>query len=99
MKQEIKTPLLVTVVVLVVVVVGYFGFQKIGSTGGLDQGQIKYTPGKPPWEETDPSKQGPGGVPGGGGFSGSSASAPAGNAPPANAPPGLSAPTLGNGGR
>jgi hypothetical protein len=59
MKQEIKTPFVVVVVVLVLCVVGYFGI-KAGGAGTLDQGQVKYTPGKPPWEETDPSKKGPG---------------------------------------
>lgn len=78
MKEEVKTPLLVAVVVVLVLVVGYFGYKSISGAGNLDQGQIKYTPGKPPWEETDPSKKGPGGAPGGGGFGG-----PAGMAPPA----------------
>ena len=67
MKAEIKTPILIAAVAIVVIVAGAFIFKSIGSAGDLDQGQIKYTPGKPPWMETDPSKKGPGSAPGGGG--------------------------------
>jgi len=51
MKEQIKTPVLVAIVAVVVAVVAYFGFKSISGAGNLDQGQIKYTPGKPPWEE------------------------------------------------
>ncbi len=67
MNERFKTPAIVVVVVAIVVAVVYYGFNTIGNAGNLDQGQVKYTPGKPPWEETDPSKKGPGGAPGGGG--------------------------------
>ena len=100
MKAEIKTPVIVVVVINVVALVGFFGSKMIGGSGDLDQGQVKYTPGKPPWMETDPSKKGPGASPNGGGMSAPGGSAPAqpgGNAP-ANAPPGMGAPALGNGG-
>ena len=97
MKQEIKTPLIVTVVAVVALVLGYFGYQSIARAGNLDQGQVNYTPGKPPWEETDPSKRGPGGPPGGGGVPGPAAStAPSTAQPQANVPPGLTAPTIDN---
>jgi hypothetical protein len=95
MKQEVKTPLIVAIVALVVIAVGYFGFKTMSGAGGLDQGQVKYTPGKPPWEETDPSKKGPGGPP---------PVVP--SAPPQTAtmstdpiPPGMSAPTVNNSGK
>jgi len=91
MKEQVKTPLLVAVIVIAVGIFGYLGMKAMGA-GDLDQGQVKYTPGKPPWMETDPSKRGPGGT-------------PAGGTPPANLnpgvaggpPPGMSAPVLGNG--
>ena len=97
MKQQVKTPLLVTVAVIAAAVLIYFGAKLIGSTGDLDQGQVKYTPGKPPWEETDPSKRGPGGAPGGGGPGAPSAGSQA-QVPPGT-PQGIPAgpPTLGNG--
>jgi len=91
MKNEIKTPLIVVAAVAVLGVLAFFGTRAM-SVGDLDQGQVKYTPGKPPWLETDPSKKGPGASPGG---------APATGTPAANteshAPPGVGAPTLGNG--
>jgi len=62
MKDQVKTPILVAIVVLAVGVIGYFGVKSM-SAGDLDQGQVKYTPGKPPWMETDDSKKGPGGGP------------------------------------
>ena len=109
MKAEIKTPVLVAVVVIAVAVVGYFILNSVSNSGNLDQGQVKYTPGKPPWEETDPSKKGPGGAPGGGGPGAPAGGAPAGapgataggpppgqpGGQPGGPPPGLSAPSLG----
>lgn len=97
MKKEVKTPLLVVIAVVAVAVLIYFGAKLIGSTGDLDQGQVKYTPGRPPWEETDPSKKGPGGPPGGGG-PGAPQGAGAQQLPPGT-PQGIPAgpPTLGNG--
>jgi len=64
MREEVKTPLIVAVIVVVVAVVAYFGWKTLSNAGNLDQGQVQYTPGKPPWEETDPNKRGPGGAPG-----------------------------------
>lgn len=93
MKAEVKTPVLVAVVAVVVVVALFFGYRSIANAGNLDQGQVQYTPGKPPWEETDPNKKGPGASPAGGGFGAPSQSEPA-----PNAPPGMGAPALGNGG-
>ena len=52
-------------VLAVLAIVVYLGMNAMSSDGGLDHGQIKYTPGKPPWMETDPSKKGPGGGPAG----------------------------------
>lgn len=76
--------------------------------GNLDQGQVKYTPGVPPWQEKDPSKKGPGAAPGGGGPGGGGPgaggpAAPAQNsqnsaqAPPGGGPPGMTAPERGMG--
>jgi hypothetical protein len=93
MKQEIKTPIIVVVATLVVGLVAWYGLGQVGNAGNLDQGQIKYTPGKPPWQESDPSKQGPGGAPGGGGF-GATGQAPAAGGPP----PGFTPPTVNNSG-
>lgn len=64
MKQEIKTPLLIAIAAVALIGLAVWGFSFMNNTGNLDQGQIKYTPGKPPWMENDPSKQGPGGAPG-----------------------------------
>ncbi len=67
--------------------------------GNLDQGQVKYTPGVPPWQEKDGSKKGPGGAPGGGG-PGSAAPESLENttqAPPGGGPPGMTAPERGMG--
>ncbi|MFN3683464.1 MAG: hypothetical protein ACK41F_05955 [Fimbriimonadaceae bacterium] len=63
MREEVKTPLIVAVIAIVVAVVAYFGWKTLSTAGNLDQGQVRYTPGKPPWEEADPSKRGPGGAP------------------------------------
>lgn len=64
--QELKTPIVVAIVVIVVGVAAFFGYRAMSSAGDLDQGQVKYTPGKPPWLETDPNKKGPGASPGAG---------------------------------
>jgi len=82
MKAEIKTPVVVVAVVALLAVIVYFGMKTIGDVGSLDHGQMKYTPGVPPWKETDPSKRGPGGSPG--------VASP-------TAPAGMGAPALGNG--
>lgn len=98
MKTEVKTPVLVGVVVAAILVLGYFLLKTMGSAGNLDQGQVQYTPGKPPWEETDVNKKGPGASPGtspgaapGGVPSAAPATTPTGAAP---APPGMSAPII-----
>ncbi|HWD38924.1 MAG TPA: hypothetical protein VG944_08760 [Fimbriimonas sp.] len=83
MNKELKTPMLVGVVAVVVVVLGFWMFKSISSVGNLDQGQVKYTPGVPPWKEADPSKRGPGTTVGG----------PAAGGP--GGPPGVSAPQVG----
>ena len=57
MKEQVKTPVIVVLVVAFVAVLAFFG-SKAFSSGDLDQGQVQYTPGKPPWEETDPNKKG-----------------------------------------
>ncbi|MBI1333789.1 MAG: hypothetical protein JST12_12940 [Armatimonadetes bacterium] len=81
--------------------------------GDLDQGQVKYTPGVPPWKETDPAKKGPGGISSGGnggGTGGAQTTAPGmapgsdmkGNStapPPGGGPPGMTAPDRGMGGK
>ena len=61
MKQEIKTPVLIVIAVLVLAGVGYFIMQSVGNAGNLDHGQVKYNPGVPPFLEKDPTKRGPGG--------------------------------------
>jgi len=66
MKEQIKTPILIVIAVVFVVAVGLWGYSTIGKAGNLDQGQIKYTPGTPPWLEKDPNKRGPGGPSGAG---------------------------------
>lgn len=90
MKEQVKLPLLVAVIVIAVGIFGYFGMKAM-SAGDLDQGQVKYTPGKPPWMESDPSKRGPGSGP-----------PPVQTSQPnpgmaGGPPPGMSAPVLGNG--
>lgn len=99
MKENVKTPLLVVVVVIIVAAVVFFGIKTIGGSGNLDQGQVQYTPGKPPWEETDPSKKGPGGAPGVPPSGTPDAGAPSGG--PAVAPGGapVGPPVLGNTGK
>lgn len=100
MKSEIKTPVIVVVIIAVVTLLVFVGM-KLNNTGGLDSGQVKYTPGKPPWEETDPSKKGPGGPPSGGPTAGGPgagselAGANAAPPPPGGAPVG--APVINNG--
>lgn len=100
MKSEVKTPVIVAVAIVALIVLGYFLVKTMGGAGNLDQGQVQYTPGKPPWEETDPSKKGPGASPGspsGGPPAGAPSAAPV-TTPSGTqaAPPGMSAPTLGN---
>jgi len=43
--------------VFVCVVVAFFAIKSASGQGNLDQGQVKYDPGVPPWEEKDPAKQ------------------------------------------
>lgn len=62
MKEQLKTPIIVIVAVVALVILG-FVIKKAMNAGNLDQGQVKYTPGVPPWEEKDPSKRGPGAAP------------------------------------
>jgi len=65
MKTQVKTPVLVAVAVVLLGGIGYWGVKSMGSAGDLDQGQIKYTPGKPPWLENGGGNkaQPPGGAP------------------------------------
>jgi len=62
MKAQVKTPVVVVIVVAVLGLVVFFGMKSVGNAGGLDHGQIPYTPGVPPFKETDPTKKGPGGL-------------------------------------
>lgn len=55
MKEQAKLPLVIVAAVAVVALLVYFG-QKAMSVGDLDTGQVKYTPGKPPWD--DPLRKG-----------------------------------------
>ena len=96
MKTEVKTPVLIGVVAVAVLVLGYFLFKTMSGAGNLDHGQVQYTPGKPPWEETDASKKGPGASPGAPGGGAASAAPPTSPNGTASAPPGMTAPTLGN---
>jgi hypothetical protein len=90
MKDQAKLPIIVLVVVAVVALLYFFG-SKAFTAGNLDSGQVKYTPGKPPWEETDPSKKGPGASPGAG-----QTAPPQGQpAPDGRAPAGMGAPDRG----
>ncbi len=93
MKQEIKTPILIVVAVVAVIGLAVWGFSFMSNTGNLDQGQVKYTPGVPPWMENDASKQGPGGAPGGGADPSQSAS------PNGSPGPGVAPPTVSNSGK
>lgn len=62
MKSEVKTPVVIVAVVVLVLVLGLMGMKFIGSVGNLDQGQVSYTPGVPPWMQKDPTKRGPAGL-------------------------------------
>ena len=95
MKDQVKLPVLIVFVVAIVAVVIYMGSKAMGA-GDLDQGQTKYTPGVPPWE--DPLKKGapPAGSPGAGQPVPPQPTNP-GSTPPGGGPPGMTAPTLGNG--
>lgn len=79
MKDQIKAPVIVVAVVALVAALVFFGSKAV-SAGDLDQGQVKYTPGKPPWE--DPLQKG-----------NNNGRAPAPD--PAAAPPGVTPPTRG----
>jgi hypothetical protein len=90
MKEQIKVPVLVVSVIALVALCLFMG-TKAMHAGDLDQGQVQYTPGKPPWLEKDPTKKGPGGAP---------PSVPAGGPSVddgTHAPPGVGAPVIGNG--
>lgn len=56
MREELKTPLMIALAVVAVALLAFFGYRTIGGAGQLDQGQIEYTPGVPPWME--PGAQG-----------------------------------------
>lgn len=62
MKEQLKLPLVIVAVLALVGFVFVLGKKAI-SAGDLDQGQIQYTPGVPPWQEKDPKKGLPGGPP------------------------------------
>jgi len=62
MKDEVKTPVIVVLAVVVIGLIVFFAV-KAFNAGNLDQGQVQYTPGVPPWQEKDPNKRGPGGAP------------------------------------
>lgn len=49
MKSEVKTPVLIVAVVVLVALAGFAILKFAGGGGDLDQGQVKYTPGVPPW--------------------------------------------------
>lgn len=55
MKSELKPPVFVAAIVALVVVLGFVIFKFAGSSGDLDQGQVKYTPGVPPWMDKEAS--------------------------------------------
>jgi hypothetical protein len=57
MKTEIKTPVLVGVMVVLVGGLIVFAMKYFSGVGSLDHGQIAYTPGVPPWGEKDPAKK------------------------------------------
>lgn len=50
MSERLKTPLIVVAVIAVAALVAFLGTRAM-SAGNLDQGQVKYTPGVPPWQE------------------------------------------------
>lgn len=62
MKDEVKTPVIVVAALVVIGLIVFFAMKALNA-GNLDQGQIQYTPGVPPWQETDPNKRGPGSGP------------------------------------
>ena len=84
MKAQVKGPVVVIAIIAVVGFVVYLGMNTISNSGGLDHGQIKYTPGKPPWMEKDSSKKGPGGSPGVANSNGSAAPGMPGGSPVIN---------------
>jgi hypothetical protein len=84
MKDQVKAPIIVVAVVAIVGALFFFG-SKAMSAGDLDQGQTKYTPGKPPWE--DPLQKG--------NNNGRAPIPDQPTAPPSGGPPGLTAPTRG----
>lgn len=55
MKTQLKVPVLIAVVAAAVIVL-FVAFNHASSAGNLDQGQVKYTPGVPPWK--DPANKG-----------------------------------------
>lgn len=57
MKNEVKTPVLIGIVVVLVGGIVVLGFKFLDGVGNLDHGQISYTPGVPPWMEKDPAKR------------------------------------------
>lgn len=57
MKSEVKTPVLVGIIVIFVGCLIAFMVKYMGNVGSLDHGQVSYTPGVPPWAEKDPAKK------------------------------------------
>jgi hypothetical protein len=57
MKTEVKTPVILAVVVVFLAGFVYWGYGALAGVGSLDKGQVNYTPGKPPWLEKDASKK------------------------------------------
>jgi hypothetical protein len=97
MKGEVKLPVIIVAVIAVVGLAIFLGSKAFGA-GDLDQGQVKYTPGKPPWEEKDPSKRGPGGPPSGqlGQVQVQGQAQGLGQQGDVHTPPGMGAPVVGN---
>ena len=57
MNERMKLPVIIVAVVALVAVAIFFGSKAMGA-GDLDQGQVKYTPGTPPWMEKGGGEQG-----------------------------------------
>ena len=57
MKKQLKLPIAI-ICVIAAGALAAFGISHSMSVGSLDHGQVKYTPGVPPWMEKAPSKRG-----------------------------------------
>ncbi|CAN5568681.1 hypothetical protein BH11ARM1_BH11ARM1_08340 [soil metagenome] len=64
MKEQFKIPAIVVAGIALLVVVVIMGSRAM-SAGNLDTGQVKYTPGKPPWAEGQAGTQNAPGTPAG----------------------------------